>query len=91
MYGASYAKVEVDLLSGETKLAHLHQTFDLGDPINLAIELGQIEGGCIMGLGHYQRENLNWNNEGKSDILGGAYMAPYVNDLPEKWHISLNK
>ena len=90
MYGASFAKVEVDLLSGESKVAYLHQSFDLGNPINLAIELGQIEGGCIMGLGHYQREELKWKS-GKCDVLGGSYMSSYSKDLPEKWHISLNK
>ena len=91
MYGASFAKVEVDLLSGEHKVVVLHQTFDIGDPINLGIELGQIEGGCIMGLGHYQREDMKWNEDGKLLTRGGSYTVPMAGDLPERWHISFNK
>jgi len=71
-------------------VVNLHQSFDLGDPINLGIELGQIEGATMMGLGHYQRENLKWKS-GKCVVQGGAYMYPYSKDLPENWHISLNK
>lgn len=44
MYGASYSRVEIDLLSGELNVLELHQSFDIGDPVNLGIELGQIEG-----------------------------------------------
>ena len=91
MYGAAFARVEVDLLSGENKVSQAHLSFDLGDPTNLGIELGQIEGGFIMGLGHYKFENMDWDENGKLIQTGAKYTAPYSDDLPENWHISLNK
>ena len=58
-YAAALAVVEVDLLSGEIEIKYHHSIFDLGDPVNLALELGQIEGGFVMGLGHYKSENIS--------------------------------
>ena len=46
-------------------------------------------GGCVMGMGHYLRENIKFKN-GRIANSGAAYMVPYCGDLPRAWHISLN-
>ena len=62
---------------------------DIGDSVNMALDLGQVEGGLIMGIGHHKSETITWDSNGKVKDLCAAYMIPTAADLPEDWDIIL--
>ena len=62
---------------------------DIGDSVNMALDLGQVEGGLIMGIGHHKSETITWDGNGKVNDLCAAYMIPTAADLPEHWDIIL--
>ena len=61
---------------------------DTGDPVNKALNLGQVESGIIMGLGHYKTEKLTWDENGNVNELCGAYTIPTAADLPDDLRVS---
>lgn len=50
-YGAGVALVEIDIFTGEMKLLESHIVFDAGQSLNPGIDIGQIEGGFMQGVG----------------------------------------
>ena len=89
-YGAAVSVVELDVISGESKIRRHHSVFDIGAPVNRALTLGQLEGGLIMGLGHYRHEKFEWDWEtGHNSKIVGDYKIPSALDLPEQWHITM--
>ena len=62
---------------------------DTGDPVNKALNLGQVESGIIMGLGHYKTEKLTWDENGNVNELCGAYTIPTAADLPDDLSITM--
>ena len=42
---------------------------DIGDSVNMALDLGQVEGGLIMGIGHHKSETITWDSHGKVNDL----------------------
>ena len=77
------------LVSGESKIRKFKQIMDIGDSVNMALDLGQVEGGLIMGMGHHKSETITWDSNGKVNDLCAAYMIPTAKDLPEEWSIIL--
>jgi len=63
-YGAAIAEVAVDTLTGETRLLRADILHDVGSSLNPAIDLGQIEGGFLQGIGWLTSEELFWNDKG---------------------------
>ena len=45
---------------------------DIGDSVNMALDLGQVEGGLIMGIGHHKSETITWDRHGKVNDLCAA-------------------
>ncbi len=91
-YGASVSEVAIDTLTGEFKLLRADLLHDAGNSINPAIDLGQIEGGYIQGMGWLTTEELVWNDEGR--LLTHApstYKIPAVSDCPAEFHVKLFK
>jgi xanthine dehydrogenase large subunit len=56
-YGAACSEVVIDTLTGERAADILH---DAGRSLNPAIDLGQVEGGFIQGMGWLTTEELVW-------------------------------
>jgi xanthine dehydrogenase large subunit len=63
-YGAAVSEVAVDTLTGETQLLRVDILHDVGTSLNPAIDLGQIEGGFLQGVGWLTSEELWWNEAG---------------------------
>ena len=64
-YGAAVSEVVVDTLTGEWKLLAAHVLHDAGRSLNPAIDIGQVEGGFIQGMGWLTMEELVWHpNDG---------------------------
>ena len=63
-YGAACSEVAIDTLTGESRVLKVDILHDVGTPINPAIDIGQIEGGFIQGMGWLTTEQLVWNDKG---------------------------
>ncbi len=59
------SEVEVDTLTGEYRLRRVDILHDVGASMNPAIDLGQIEGGFVQGMGWLTTEELWWDAEGR--------------------------
>lgn len=89
-YGAAVSEVVIDTLSGEMKLLRADILHDVGNSINPALDIGQIEGGYIQGVGWLTSEELCWNAAGKlTTHAPSTYKIPAVNDYPPVFNVHL--
>jgi len=85
-YGAAVSEVVVDTLTGEWKLLQADILHDAGNSINPAIDIGQIEGAYIQGMGWLTSEELCWNQQGKlTTHAPSTYKIPTITDCPQKF------
>ncbi|MEC5163935.1 MULTISPECIES: xanthine dehydrogenase molybdopterin binding subunit [unclassified Janthinobacterium] len=91
-YGAAVSEVVVDTLTGEWKLLRADALYDAGQSLNPAIDLGQVEGAFIQGMGWLTTEQLWWNAGGKlMTHAPSTYKIPGVSDCPEDFRVRLFK
>jgi xanthine dehydrogenase large subunit len=91
-YGAAVSEVVVDTLTGEWKLLRVDALYDAGNSLNPAIDIGQVEGGFIQGMGWLTTEELWWNEAGKlMTHAPSTYKIPAVSDCPDAFHVKLFK
>jgi len=89
-YGAACSEVAIDTLTGEHKLLRVDILHDVGKSLNPAIDIGQIEGGFVQGLGWLTTEELVWDANGKLLTRGAStYKIPTAADIPSQFHIQL--
>jgi len=89
-YGMSVSEVEVDVLTGESKLLRSDILHDVGDSLNPGIDLGQIEGGFIQGVGWVTTEEIKWDRKGHLLTHSpDTYKIPTVNDIPAIFNVAL--
>ncbi len=95
-YGAAVSEVLVDTLTGEWKLLRADLLHDVGDSLNPAIDIGQIEGGFIQGMGWLTMEELVWQPMDGSRNAGllmthapSTYKIPTANDCPTEFNVRL--
>jgi xanthine dehydrogenase large subunit len=96
-YGAAVTEVEIDTRTGEWWLKAVDIVHDAGQSINPAVDLGQIEGGYIQGMGWLTMEECVWDLKGKGDGMGrgkllthgpSTYKIPVASDVPEHFKVS---
>ncbi len=88
--GAAVSEVLIDTLTGEYKLLQADILHDVGDSLNPAIDIGQIEGAFIQGMGWLTTEELVWNEDGKLLSNNPAtYKIPAISDTPEAFNVAL--
>ncbi|XP_031281562.1 xanthine dehydrogenase 1-like isoform X2 [Pistacia vera] len=98
-YGAAFAEVEIDTLTGDFHTRAANVILDLGYSLNPAIDVGQIEGAFIQGLGWLALEEMKWGDAAHKWIPSGhlytcgpgSYKIPSLNDVPFKFNVSLLK
>ena len=89
-YGAAVSEVVVDTLTGEWKLVRADALYDAGRSLNPAIDIGQVEGAFIQGMGWLTTEELWWNASGKlMTHAPSTYKIPGVSDCPEDFRVKL--
>ena len=95
-YGAAVSEVVVDTLTGEWKLLAAHVLHDAGRSLNPAVDIGQVEGAFIQGMGWLTMEELVWHpNDGsaKAGFLHthapSTYKIPTANDCPPVFDVRL--
>lgn len=88
--GAACSQVRVSALTGEYRVERVDILHDVGDSLNPAIDLGQIEGGFVQGLGWLTTEELAWDDRGRllSDSPAN-YKIPTAFDLPAELNVRL--
>jgi xanthine dehydrogenase large subunit len=89
-YGAACSQVLVDITTGEMRLERVDILHDVGRSLNPAIDLGQIEGGFVQGVGWLTSEELVFDAEGR--LLTHApstYKIPCASDVPADLRIAL--
>jgi xanthine dehydrogenase large subunit len=88
--GASVSEVVVDTLTGEYKVTRVDILQDVGKSLNPAIDIGQIEGAYIQGMGWLTTEDLVWSDNGRLLSNGPAtYKIPAVGDTPIDFRVDL--
>ncbi|KAJ4762776.1 Xanthine dehydrogenase/oxidase [Rhynchospora pubera] len=98
-YGAAFAEVEIDTLTGDFYTRSADISMDLGRSLNPAIDIGQIEGAFVQGMGWIAFEELKWGDSSHKWIKPGnlftcgpgTYKIPSVNDIPLKFNVSILK
>ena len=89
-FGAACAEVLVDTLTGEYKMLRTDILHDVGASLNPAIDMGQVEGGYLQGMGWLTTEELVWDAKGKLLTSGPAsYKIPTVADMPGDLRVKL--
>ncbi len=89
-YGAAVSEVVIDVLTGEYKVVRVDILHDVGKSINPAIDMGQIEGGFIQGMGWLTTEELRWNDAGELQTHApSTYKIPVASDMPEQFNVQL--
>ncbi len=89
-YGAACSEVAIDLLTGEYKLLRTDILHDVGRSLHPEIDIGQIEGGFLQGVGWLTTEELVWDQSGKLLTQGAStYKIPTAADMPEELNVSL--
>ena len=89
-YGAAVSEVAIDTLTGETQLLRVDILHDVGTSLNTAIDLGQIEGGFLQGVGWLTSEELWWNARGELQTHApSTYKIPTARDWPAQSTVRL--
>ena len=89
-YGAACSEVVIDTLTGESRVHKVDILHDVGHSINPAIDIGQIEGGFIQGMGWLTTEQLVWNDKGMlTTHAPSTYKIPATGDVPAHFNVEL--
>lgn len=89
-YGVACVEVLVDTLTGEYRMLRADILHDVGDSLNPAIDIGQVEGAFVQGMGWLTTEELVWNAKGKLMTNGPAsYKIPAIADMPIDLRVKL--
>jgi xanthine dehydrogenase large subunit len=91
-YGAAVAETIVDTLTGEYRCLRADLLHDVGQSINRAIDLGQIEGGFVQGMGWLTSEELWWDETGRlMTHAPSTYKIPTARDLPPDFRVRMHE
>ncbi|QII38594.1 xanthine dehydrogenase molybdopterin binding subunit [Rouxiella badensis] len=89
-YGVACSEVLIDTLTGEYRLLRADILHDVGDSLNPAIDIGQVEGGFVQGMGWLTCEELVWSSKGRLETSGPAsYKIPAIADVPQDLRVKL--
>ena len=89
-YGAAVSEVLVDTLTGEYRTLRVDILHDVGRSLNPAIDLGQIEGAFIQGVGWLTSEELYWDDKGRLRTHApSTYKIPTCGDRPADFRMAL--
>jgi xanthine dehydrogenase large subunit len=89
-YGAACSEVVIDTLTGEMKIERVDILHDVGRSLNPSIDIGQIEGGFVQGMGWLTTEELVFDDKGR--LLTHApstYKIPCASDVPADFRVAL--
>lgn len=89
-YGAAVTEVEVNLLTGETKILQSDIIYDCGQSMNPAVDLGQIEGAFVQGIGFFMLEEYLASSDGL--VIADStwtYKIPTIDTIPNQLNVEI--
>jgi len=94
-YGAAAAEVEVDGFTGAYRLRRADIVHDVGDSLSPLVDIGQVEGGFVQGVGWLTLEELLWDesdgpHRGRLNTQAAStYKIPSFSEMPPEFHVHL--
>ena len=89
-HGAAITEVVIDTLTGENKILRVDILHDVGQSLNPAVDVGQIEGGFVQGAGWLTTEELVWDDKGVLRTHApSTYKIPACSDRPDVFNVAL--
>jgi xanthine dehydrogenase large subunit len=89
-YGAAVSEVEIDGFTGVFRLRQVDIVHDVGDSINPLVDVGQIEGGFVQGMGWLTMEELVWDDVGRLRTFSpSTYKIPTIGEIPDRFNVRL--
>ncbi|XP_037443764.1 probable aldehyde oxidase 2 [Triticum dicoccoides] len=89
-YGAAVSEVEIDVLTGATTILRSDLVYDCGQSLNPAVDLGQVEGAFVQGVGFFTNEEYTTNADGLVVNDGTwTYKIPTVDTIPKQLNVEL--
>jgi xanthine dehydrogenase molybdopterin-binding subunit B len=90
IWGAALTEVELDVLTGQWRVLRTDIYQDNGSQLNPAVDVGQVEGGFVQGMGLYTIEELLWAKDGHLRTRNvSTYKIPSHDDIPIEFNVSL--
>ncbi|KAM7449881.1 hypothetical protein ABFA07_002256 [Porites harrisoni] len=93
IYGATCTEVEIDVLTGEREILRTDILNDCGQSMNPELDIGQVEGAYMMGLGLWLTEKIIYDPQTGKNLTNGTweYKPPGCKDIPIDFRVSLLK
>ena len=89
-YGAACSEVMIDTLTGEMKITRVDVLHDVGRSLNPALDIGQIEGGFVQGMGWLTTEELVFDDQARLRTHApSTYKIPCASDVPDDFRVRL--
>jgi xanthine dehydrogenase large subunit len=89
-YGGACSEVIIDTMTGEMRVTRVDILHDVGKSLNPAIDIGQIEGGFVQGMGWLTTEELVWDSAGRLRTHApSTYKIPTASDVPDDFRVAL--
>ncbi|MBB3315730.1 xanthine dehydrogenase large subunit [Rhizobium sp. BK181] len=89
-YGAACSEVSIDTLTGEYMIERTDILHDVGRSLNPAIDIGQVEGAFVQGMGWLTTEELWWDEKGRLRTHApSTYKIPLASDRPKSFNVRL--
>ncbi len=91
-YSAAVTEVEIDVLTGETTILRADIIYDAGKSLNPCLDVGQLEGAYVQGLGLMTTEQLMYEEDGRLYSNGTwDYKPPCSKSIPVDFRVMLHR
>ncbi len=89
-FGMACSEVKIDTLTGHVNIERTDIVHDVGDSILTNIDIGQIEGAFVQGVGWCTTEECKWDDKGKLlNHSPDTYKIPGIQDIPDVFNVAL--
>eukprot|EP01061_Rhynchopus_euleeides_P029769 TRINITY_DN4919_c2_g1_i1.p2 TRINITY_DN4919_c2_g1~~TRINITY_DN4919_c2_g1_i1.p2 ORF type:complete len:1271 (+),score=571.16 TRINITY_DN4919_c2_g1_i1:109-3813(+) len=86
-YGVVAVEATLDVLTGQVDFSRADILYDLGRSVNQIVDIGQIEGAFVMGLGLTMTESIDYSQDG--NMNWSDYVIPTPWEIPTEFNVSL--